>query len=97
MTLSLILLADENCESIHFTFFELAYVNVSVCKLKFPLSILFSVFVMTLILSAIGPLGLSLALDAALHKLPSVGLFTLFEIILTLPVKEAVNELALVI
>ena len=97
MAFRLVLLVDQYSEAVHLALLELSNINVPVGELEFALTVLLSIAVMSLILSAIGPLRLAFSLDAALDKLTGIGFLTFLEIVGAYPVEEPVLKVALVI
>jgi hypothetical protein len=97
VALGLIFVADKDREAVHLAFLELPNVDVPVCELEFAFAIFLAIFVMTLVLATVDPLGLTLALDAPFNELPRVGLLALFEVICAQAVEETLLEVALIV
>ena len=97
VALGLIFLAYKDCEAVHLALLELTDIDVTICKLEFAFTILLAISVMPLVLATVDPLGLTLALDASLNKLPRVGLLALFEVVCAQAVEETLLEVALII
>ena len=97
VALSLIFLADKDCEAIHLALLELTDIDVAICKLEFAFAIFLAIFVMSLVLATVDPLGLTLALDAPFNELPRVGLLALFEVVCTQAIEETLLKVALIV
>ena len=70
MTFTPLLYIDKDSKTMHLSFKELSYIDVTICKLESAITVFFAIPVMSLVFTAVNPPCLAITFDAALDKLP---------------------------